>query len=197
MFLLKEPTPADIERLLAARRDAPFSYDEPGLTRDSAPAGYKVDHNRVVLGAGRDVFESSRRAIADWAMFDIDWLRLCPSRAEVAPGTLVAVLIHHVGFWSLNPARIVYVIDGDDHRFGFAYGTVADHAERGEERFVVEWGRDDESVSYDILAFSRPNHLLSVFGYPVTRRLQKRFARDSIRAMCRAVSGRTRSAVQR
>jgi alpha-ketoglutarate-dependent taurine dioxygenase len=45
-------------------------------------------------------------------------------------------------------------------RFAFAYGTLAEHAESGEERFQVEW-REDDSVWYDILAFSRPNQLFS------------------------------------
>ena len=40
---------------------------------------------------------------------------------------------------------------------------------------MVEWCADD-SVCYDILAFSRPNHWLVRLGYPITRRLQKRFA---------------------
>ena len=39
----------------------------------------------------------------------------------------------------------------------------------------------------DILAVSRPNHVLTRLGYPVVRRLQKRFGRDSAAAMMRAV----------
>jgi uncharacterized protein (UPF0548 family) len=61
------------------------------------------------------------------------------------------------------------------------------HVESGEERFQVEWDRDDNSVWYDILAFSRPNRLLIRLGYPVVRRLQKRFARDSAQSMLGAV----------
>ena len=41
-------------------------------------------------------------------------------------------------------------------RFGFAYGTLREHAESGEERFTVEWSRDDDRVWYDILAFFAP-----------------------------------------
>ena len=80
----------------------------------------------------------------------------------------------------------------EDHveRYGFAYGTLEAHAESGEERFSIEWRRDDGSVWYDILAFSRPNHVLARLGYPLVRRLQKRFARDSHRAMLRAVASK-------
>jgi hypothetical protein len=44
-----------------------------------------------------------------------------------------------------------------------------------------------DSVWYDILAFSRPNHVLTRLGYPIVRRLQKRFGRDSAASMFRAV----------
>jgi uncharacterized protein (UPF0548 family) len=85
----------------------------------------------------------------------------------------------------LNAARIVYVVDDAPpaRRVGFAYGTLIDHAERGEERFIVEYQPADESVWYDLRAFSRPAHPLAVAGYPLSRWLQKRFARDSLKAM--------------
>ena len=76
---------------------------------------------------------------------------------------------------------------GPVQRFGFAYGTLPEHAESGEERFTVEWHEADDAVWYDILAFSRPHQLLARLGKPVARRLQKRFARGSAEAMRRAV----------
>ena len=75
---------------------------------------------------------------------------------------------------------------GAVEKFGFAYGTLPGHVECGEERFTVEWHRDDDSVWYDILAFSKPGHILTRLGYPLARRLQKRFAVDSMQAMVRA-----------
>ena len=94
------------------------------------------------------------------------------------------------GLWWLNACRIVYVVDepGPVQRYGFAYGTLPEHAESGEERFTVEWHQADAAVWYDILAFSRPQQLLARLGYPLARRLQKRFARDSAAAMQRAVA---------
>lgn len=77
---------------------------------------------------------------------------------------------------------------GPPRRFGFAYGTLPGHVESGEERFVVEWREDDDSVWYDILAFSRPRHLAARAGYPLARGLQARFRRDSAAAMVRAVA---------
>jgi uncharacterized protein (UPF0548 family) len=90
----------------------------------------------------------------------------------------------------VSACRIVYRIDDDGptKRFGFAYGTLPDHPESGEERFMVEWSQADGSVWYDILAFSRPYQLLTRLAYPLVRRFQKRFARESTAAMVRAVS---------
>ncbi|MGB0389860.1 MAG: DUF1990 family protein, partial [Ardenticatenaceae bacterium] len=107
-------------------------------------------------------------------------------------GAVVAVLARSWGLWWLNASRIVYLIDEPSpvRKVGFAYGTLPDHAERGEERFTIEW-HPDNSVWYDLLAFSRPNHWLVWLGYPIARQVQKRFAIGSLAAMKRA----TRQAV--
>jgi uncharacterized protein (UPF0548 family) len=101
----------------------------------------------------------------------------------------VAGVAHEIGLWWLNACRIVYFVDepGPVSRYGYAYGTLPDHAGTGEERFLVEWDRANGEVRYDILAFSRPNRLLVRLGYPYMRWVQKRFGRDSATAMVRAV----------
>ena len=73
-------------------------------------------------------------------------------------------------------------------KIGFAYGTLPKHVERGEECFSVEWHHADDTVWYDILAFSRPKHILVRLGYPVARALQARFVRDSMQALLKATS---------
>lgn len=193
MFLFDEPSPQRIARFLDAQRAAPFSYDEVGATRKDAktPTGYAVDHNRTRLGRGRDTFERALAALYSWKMFDVGWARLVPVEAPVEVGTTVAVLARHYGFHSLNPCRISYTIEEDEGglvRRGFAYGTLPGHGERGEESFTVEWHHEDDSVFYELYAFSRPNHLLAWLGYPLARRLQRRFARDSLQAMIRATN---------
>jgi uncharacterized protein (UPF0548 family) len=90
---------------------------------------------------------------------------------------------------------VVYAVDevvgGRDavHRVAFAYGTLPGHAAAGEERFAVEWHRADDAVWYDLSAFSRPRHPLMRLGRPLARRQQRRFGRDSARAMAAAVAG--------
>ena len=125
-----------------------------------------------------------------WEMFNLGWVCVFQADAPIEVGTCAVVIVRHLGFYSLNAARIVYRIeeDGPVKRYGFAYGTLDEHAERGEERFLVEWNREDDSVWYDLFAFSQPRHPLARFGYPVSRMLQSRFARDSKRAMVAAVN---------
>jgi uncharacterized protein (UPF0548 family) len=123
-------------------------------------------------------------------MFSMPWVNLHSSSAPIQVGTDVAVSVHHFGFYSLNACRIVYIVDYDDpmKRFGFAYGTLVEHAESGEERFTVEWNRNDDRVWYDILAFSRPRQMLARLGYPLSRSLQKKFANGSKLAMLQSVT---------
>ena len=141
---------------LAAQTHREFSYEQVGASRIAAPAGYIVDHNRVRLGVGRAAFERARDAVRQWKMFDIPWLELCWPNVSIETGATVAVAVHHLGFWSLNACRIVYTIEesGPIEKFGFAYGTLPDHSEMGEERFSVEFHVDDQTVWYDVYAFS-------------------------------------------
>ena len=189
MFLLRPPSTSTIETFLAAQQQQPFSYPEVGASRGQPPAGYNVDHNRVLLGYGEESFAKAVAAIRSWRMFDLGWCRVYPPKAPVKVGTTVAVLVSHFGFWSLNACRIVYLLEEQSslQRYGFAYGTLPEHGEVGEERFSVEWNRDDGTVWYDLYAFSYPGHLMARVGYPLSRVLQKRFARESKLAMVRAV----------
>jgi uncharacterized protein (UPF0548 family) len=94
------------------------------------------------------------------------------------------------GCWWLNCGRIIYVVDeaAPVSRYGFAYGTLPGHVERGEERFLIEWDQATGEVCYDILAFSRPNHPLVKLAYPWARRCQKRFGRESAASMLTAAA---------
>src|SRR4029079_5953134 len=142
--------------------------------------------NRERLGTGAAAFAAACDAIRGWKMFaaPLGWGEAAGrATANRGDGALVA---HAVGLWWLNALRIVYVTD-EPRRFGFAYGTLPGHVEQGEERFLVELTEDD-AVWYDIVAFSRPRHLLTKIGYPLVRQMQKRFGRESATALVRAVS---------
>src|SRR5215204_1501065 len=186
MFFLTRPRNSEIEKFLNTRATDSFSYSDVGTTRESPPKRYNIDHNRILLGSGEDCYERAKQAIRNWKMFDVPGLELIFPNTPIEAGRDVALLAHHLGFYSLSSCRIVYVIDEPD-RFGFAYGTLTEHVEIGEERFTVEFHRDSGEVWYDIFAFSRPRHILVKLGYPYGRYLQKRFAVGSKAAMKRAI----------
>jgi uncharacterized protein (UPF0548 family) len=156
------------------------------MTRAPPPPGFDVDHARTELGRGNATWDRARAAIRAWRMFDLGWVELVDPTTAIHAGTTVAVLIHAFGLWSLNATRIVYVIDEPD-RFGFAYGTLPDHAECGEERFLVERASDGR-VDFDLLVYSHPHQWPARIARPIVRKLQKRFGAGSLDAMHRAVS---------
>jgi uncharacterized protein (UPF0548 family) len=191
VLFFSEPSEQQFNRFLARASSLEFSYSELGATNSAMlPPLFTADRNRIQLGSGSLAWHRSIDALRRWEMFNIPWVRLCWPTAQIAEGSNVAVLAHRIGLFWLNACRIVYLIDedGPTKRFGFAYGTLTKHAESGEERFLVEWNRETDAVSYDLLAFSRPNQFLSRVGYPLARRLQKEFAADSKAAMIRAVA---------
>ncbi|HEU4870263.1 MAG TPA: DUF1990 domain-containing protein [Pyrinomonadaceae bacterium] len=185
MFLLRKPSDLQIRAFITAQQQSDFSYSPTGITRNAAAPGYTMDHNRVRLGSGAQCFDAAVSAIRRWKMFELGWVHLFSDETRIETGATVAVVVNHLGFWSMNACRIVYVVE-ESRRYGFAYGTLSEHAERGEERFTVEWNHEDDTVWYDLLAFSKAGPM-ALLGYPLARRLQKRFARDSKEAMKRAV----------
>ncbi len=190
LISLRKPGDAAIAEFLDRQRESPFSYAEVGASRHDPPEGYAIDRHSVQLAKGQTAFQKAREAIDRWAMFDADWVEVHTPRGPISPGINVAVLARVLGVWYLNACRIVYLIDetGAVETYGFAYGTLPDHAEKGEERFTVIWDHGDDSVGYEQFAFSRPNHLLNQLNYPLARTVQKRFARDALTAMQRAVT---------
>ncbi len=188
MIRLRKPTPEAVRSFLEARASLPFTYPAVGATAGTPPAGYDVDHLRIELGQGDAVFAAAREAVARWELFRLGWVEVFPADGPPREGQAVGVLARLVGLWWLNACRIVYLVDrqGPARAFGFAYGTLPGHAETGEERFLVECDPVG-GVWYDVLAFSRPRHLLARLGYPLARRLQARFRTDSAEAMRRAV----------
>jgi uncharacterized protein (UPF0548 family) len=151
--------------------------------------GYAFLQGRIELGHGSAMFDRAVQLLRQWKMFDVLGIRLCWPDTPIQPGETVAVAIKHFGFWSLNCCKIVYLIDedGPTRRFGFAYGTLPEHSEKGEERFTVEWHLMSNRVSYHILSFSRLGKAAVNLAYPAARWLQTRFLRDSLTTLVNGV----------
>lgn len=185
VFRLKKPGTEEIERFLASQAAAPFSYPHVGCTRGELPAGWAVDRYRTVLGPGRAAFERAKDLVRRWTMFQMSWIELYTPDAPIRAGTTVGILARSLGLWAVNAARIVHVVD-EPKCFGFAYGTLPGHVEKGEELFLVEHTPED-LVVYSILAVSKPRAPLARVAHPWVRREQRRFGRDSLAAMRRGM----------
>jgi uncharacterized protein (UPF0548 family) len=189
MFLRSRPTHSAIEDFLEQSQGLPLSY-EPIELKEHAPPDFRIDEASGSLGYGNATFVRARIALSEWRQFDLSWVELFPRYAPIEPGTVVAVLIRHLGFWSLNGCRVLYTT-GDSEKgpaFGFGYGTLTNHSEKGEELFQVEICPESEEVTYRIRSISKPRALPARIGYPITRSLQARFRRDSILAMQKAIT---------
>jgi uncharacterized protein (UPF0548 family) len=184
MFLARRPSPQTIDRFLLDSQDLPLSYGPIGIVRTETTR-QGLDEAIVAIGRGNADFERARAALIAWKQFDIGWVETFPRRAPVAVGTVVAVLIRHLGFWSLNGCRVLYSVGCLDGaaRFGFAYGTLTNHAETGEELFEVFIDPQTDEVMYRIRATSWPQATLARVGQPIVRALQARFRRHSAAAM--------------
>src|SRR4051794_6353935 len=106
MFFIRRPTRNVIEQFLRESQALPLSYDPIGIVRTST-AGQNVDEVSVVIGRGQADFERARAALIAWKQFNLGWVETFPPAAPLVPGTVVAVLIRHLGFWSLNGCRVL------------------------------------------------------------------------------------------
>lgn len=186
---------AEVRARLDALAQAPWSYAPEGITREPRVVpGLCRDRATVGLGRGLECFERASAALRRWAQFDLGWAQICfPSTAPVV-GARVAVHVSTFGLWTLNPARVLYVLEEPGLHYGYAYGTLPGHVEAGEELFLVRRDPSSERVEYAILAYSRAAHPLVRLARPLARRAQRRFAFESCRAMQRAVEGESEGA---
>src|SRR5436309_9355292 len=107
MFLALRPSRLAIDRFLRDSQELPLSYGPIGIVRGETAHG-DFDEEVVAIGRGKADFERARDALMAWKPFDIGWVATFPRLAPIAAGTVVAVLIRHLGFWSLNGCRVLY-----------------------------------------------------------------------------------------
>jgi uncharacterized protein (UPF0548 family) len=185
MFFTHRPKSSEIEQFLNHSRELQLSYQPLGIAKEGF-AGFRFDTATAVIGKGEAAFARAQQALKQWRQFELSWVELFPHGASTVPETNVAVMVRHLGLWSLNGCRIVYSVGDAQSSFGFAYGTLTNHVEMGEEIFEVSITESDD-VIYKIRAASQPRALLARIGYPYTRFSQSRFRRDSLAAMKHAI----------
>ncbi len=192
MFLLRKPTADDIHHYIRDQRSESFSYEDVGLSEyDEHPRGFDVANHSVELGTGMQAFDAACEAIRNWKMFPREMASLYWPSIEPVAGSEVVVGFRIGPLWSLNPCRVIYTVDSNSDsvaKYGFAYGTLPGHVEKGEERFQVVWDKVSGIVSYEIFVFSAAQHVLAKIGYPFVLLQQTRFRRLSGLAMQRVVA---------
>lgn len=119
-------------------------------------------------------------ALRTWAIQRGSGMSIVPGE-PVQPGATFALVFRlPLCAYVTAAGRVVWVVD-EPERYGFAYGTLPGHPERGEEAFVVS--RQGDRMVFDITAFSRPGHWLARLGHPVTRMIQVRATHRYLAAM--------------
>lgn len=74
MKSLRRPTAATVREFLAAQAKLSFTYTAVGATASLPPTGYVVDHTRIKLGEGEEVFTRARAALGRWEQFRLGWV---------------------------------------------------------------------------------------------------------------------------
>jgi uncharacterized protein (UPF0548 family) len=185
MVSFGRPSEATLRQFLLKQAATSFSYSQVHHTQQAGPMpGFDNDRNRVLLGRGQAVYDAACEALCRWEMFPGGWAYIAPKGTPIKTGETLAMVAKVFGMYWLNACRIVYTLDGTgpERRYGFAYGTLPSHIECGEERFSIEW-LDDDTVWYDLKAFSHPRRWFVWAAYPLARLLQRRFVRQSLAKM--------------
>jgi uncharacterized protein (UPF0548 family) len=188
VFFVSVPSDDQIRDLLRRLGDKPCTYADVGITKHDlkvAPRGFQLDRYGTELGQGREVFARASAVLARIGNYPQSFTRIVREHGELTTGHQFATVATHLGFASVHPCRVLYVVR-DDHRFGFGFGTLPGHVESGEERFMVRI--DGQRVSYEVQAFSRPDGVLARLGARIARQYQLRFQRETLQMMRSACS---------
>jgi uncharacterized protein (UPF0548 family) len=181
MFLWRKPDARRIATTLATAAGARFNYESGAGTLDAPPPAYFRNHTAVIVGEGEAVWRQAVAALSRWQVTRLGWCEFFSSTATPEAGQVVAACVSHLGFWSLQPSRIL-AVENDLRRYAFSIRTLAGHDEAGEEQFAVDWLPSGE-VRFAIRSYSRPANLAGWLALPYARHLQRRFGREAARVM--------------
>jgi uncharacterized protein (UPF0548 family) len=170
--------------LLAAADAGDPSYRHVGSTLREGPVPGIPDRSFSIEVPGSRAAASS--TLRRWAPHAGIRARILPNGAVPEAGTTLLVVAPFGPFEMAVPDRIVAVVD-EPERVGFAYGTLAGHAEVGEEAFLAEQiapGR----LRLTVRVHARPATVLARLGGPVVTRLQGAAARRYLSAWAAAIA---------
>jgi uncharacterized protein (UPF0548 family) len=175
-----------MKRLVECMEHAEPTYEDIGATLAGVqPEGFHHDRYEIVLGSGHLDFQRAVLGLKGWEAHRLPGMRVFPASEEIRTGATVIVTWGTPVLALAAPCRIVSVIDGQT-RWGFAYGTLPGHPECGEEAFVVSIS-PDQTVRFEIGAFSRPGDPLVRLSGPIGRGFQRGGTGGYLRALKRFV----------
>lgn len=163
--------------------DVQLNYPEVGATAGPLrlPAGYALVRRTAGLGHGRQAFDTAAEHLMRWDMHRRAGLRVESAAERAVLGGDVRLVLSVGPLRFPAPCRVVRVVDEPRAR-GFAYGTLTGHPEMGEESFVVRLDEQDR-VTLEIVAFSRPARWWSRLAAPVSRLVQRRVTERYLSAL--------------
>lgn len=159
-------TPDRLDETLSEAADLEVTYDHVGSTLSpTAPC-----HSRTVE-LGDDAFDAGVEGLKAWVCHRGIGASVYPEGAPIAVGETVLIGLRAGPVRLLVPNRIVAVVDEPD-TYGFAYGTLPGHPERGEEAFLVERHAGGRTTA-TIRVIAEGNWLVVRLASPIARLLQR------------------------
>ena len=93
MVALRRPSAAIIREFLASQSKLSFTYTAVGATASQPPAGYTVDHTRIKLGEGEEVYAKAKKVLDRWEQFQLGWSQAWPPETPIRAAEVVAIIL--------------------------------------------------------------------------------------------------------
>lgn len=187
---LRRPSDELLYALIDKNNRSAMSQSEVGITRnwavemfDEVPSRKYVGrdlhlYSRFPIGNGREDFAKATTVIEAGVCFDLGWV-CCVQEKPFESGDTFSLLAQAFGIWTASFCRVIYKTKEDDDErsiVSLGFGTLPQHAAKGEERLSVVFDRSSGDVHLLIGSYSRPQSWLSKVFYFYFRFQQSKFA---------------------
>jgi uncharacterized protein (UPF0548 family) len=158
-----------------------FSYPEVGQSMASTfPRSYNNFQKTRRIGSAENFTEFVKEA-RGWSAQKKSGLKTYPTDSTVGSGSTTLLLLNLGPIQMIAPCRVIHVIEANN-LFGFSYGTLPGHPERGEQSIIIE--RKSEGSFMSIRAFSKPGSLATRISGPIAKKIQSAYNDRYMEALC-------------